>query len=109
MVWYGRKGAGFGIRRPEFTFHFSHLLLLGSGASLIFLSMGFFSCKNRILCNFATRSVVFGNMGELLEMQTVRPHPDLLKQNLHFYESLRSFLCTLKFEKHLFIVTVGIK
>lgn len=50
-----------------------------------------------------------GTFGELLEMQTVKPHPDLLKQNLHFHEILRSFLCTLKFEKHLFVFIVGIK
>lgn len=42
-------------------------------------------------------------------MQTVRPHPDLLKQNLCIYEIPTWFVYMLKFERHLSIVIVGIK
>ena len=37
--------------------------------------------------------------GNLLAMQKLRPHPDLVNQNLHFNKIFRWFICMVKFEK----------
>lgn len=39
-------------------------------------------------------------VGGLLEIQTLRPHPDLLNQDLHFNKLPRGFWRKIQFEKH---------
>lgn len=36
--------------------------------------------------------------GNVLEMQIIGPHLDLLKENLHFNKFLRWFICTLSWK-----------
>ena len=42
------------------------------------------------------RPVALASPGSLLEMQNLKPRPDLLNQNLHFNKTVGEFLCSLK-------------